>query len=186
MANTALPPTVTFLEGREDRLIHRDLITLKEYAYGMDNSIWLSPGEGFGTGTLTVSQSRPVVTFADGSTTNWRFTVYLPLLWVDRSFHVNFYISEASADAGNFRITIIGSVLSEIAGIDLSASASGSTFSETSTTAAGAANTPLVVSSATVTAGGRFATFGISRIGADAADTATVDLVFWGALLIRE
>lgn len=181
MAN---PPNITFVEGRTEREIHRDLLTLKAYAFSLDNSIWLDPGVGLTSGTLSNFQEWPVTSHANGVSQYTRWSLYLPSAWVDANAHLEWFACEASADAGNFRIRSRVRQSADIHGVDMSALAN--TLEESVTDAAGAANTPKRITSSTFTITGRHLMAAFLRIGADAADTATVDLVLWGGLLVRE
>lgn len=181
----ASPIAISFVEGKPDRDIHRDLLNLRSYAFSVDNDAWLSPGEGNTAGTFVSLSGWPASSHPDGSTTGTRVAKYLPEVWVGANAHLVLYVSEAAADAGNFRINATVRNWLTLDGTDVSA-APGIILNETSTTAAGAANTPLAVTTATFAIVGQYFNLLFQRIGADAADTATQALIFWGALLVRE
>jgi hypothetical protein len=179
----ATPPAISFVEGRPDRDIHRDLLNLRGYIYGIDNDVWLAPASGSGSGTLSAVQTHDAWSIADGSSTGPSFSTYLPRWWVGQRAHITWYVSEASTDAGNFRVNTRVLVLSELSGATLPGTAD---LDESVTTAAGAANTPLALTTSSFAVDGRFFSVRFQRIGADAADTATVALILWGGLLVRE
>lgn len=180
----AIPPAISFVEGRPDRDIHRDLLNLRSYIFGLDNDIWLDPAAGFTTGTAGNTNNWPTTSHADGASQGTRWSLYLPRWWVGTQAHVEWFVSEASADAGNFRIRSAFYQTDDLHGEDLSALAA--TLSTDVTDAAGAAATPKRITTASFAITGRHAATSFVRVGADAADTATVALVLWGGLLVRE
>lgn len=181
----ASPIAISFAEGKPDRDIHRDLLNLRSYAFSIDTDVWLSPGAGVTDGTATAVNGLPVSSHPDGSTTRNRISVFLPEVWVGSNAHVRMYVSEAAADAGNFRLTYSARNFATFTGEDTS-SAGFLVLNESATTAAGATNIPLAVQTSTFGITGQFFAFNFTRVGADAADTATNALIFWGALLVRE
>lgn len=181
-----MPDPVRILtdEYKSVRETRDDLIRLATHIHQVDNSIWLSPGEGATNGTATFSAAWPVSSLADGSTTGTRISKYLPENWVNQVAHIVWYVSENGADAGNFRINTFLKNFSDINGVDVNAASE--LMNESVTTAAGAVFTPLAVTTSSFTLTGRFFTVSFTRVGADAADTATAALILWGGLLVRE
>jgi hypothetical protein len=180
----ATPPAISFVEGRPDRDIHRDLLNLRSYIYGLDNDVWLSPGEALHDTTAIFSNGWPALSLANAAATGARFSRYLPRLWVGSKAHMEWFISEASTDAGNFRIRAAFSQSDDLNGEVISSLTP--TLTEDTTDAAGAASTPKRITSSSFTISGRHVAPAFIRLGADAADTATVALILWGGLLVRE
>lgn len=180
----ASPPAISFVEGRPDRDIHRDLLNLRGYIFGLDNDIWLDPAAGLSAGTVAQIQQWSTASHPDGSITASRWSLYLPRWWVGQQAHLEWFVSEASADAGNFRM---GTRFYQSSDLDGEAMASlAATLSEDVTDAAGAANTPKKITSSSFTVTARHANCVFTALRTHGDDTATVALILWGGLLVRE